>query len=156
MFDRTVQRPRGFTLLELTVVMAVLGAIALAATSMLGGRRVVGAIEARQEAQKLAETLRVARNLAITTGDTIAVTSVRSGRLVTGYRVLPASGVVELVQPETRTSPRVQMRWSTPTVSFQPTGATDRPLQVRLAGEATTWTVDLLAASGQVTVSHTP
>ena len=156
MSERISRRTLGFTLMELTVVMAVLGAIALAATSMLGGRRVVGAIEARQEAQKLAATFRVARNMAVTTGDTIEVAAVRSGRVVTGYRVIPVSRVTELAQPLTRTSPRVQVRWSAPAVRFQPTGTTDRPLQVRLAGEATTWTVDLLAASGQVTISQTP
>ncbi|MEZ6136911.1 MAG: GspH/FimT family pseudopilin [Pirellulaceae bacterium] len=141
-------RNSAFTLVELVVVLALLGVVAVASTSMLGGARVVGSVRAGQESQVLMQTLRMARATAISSFVSVQVETIVEGRTVVGYRVLDPTG--QLVGREYRFEPSVATNWSTSAVTFMPTGATNTSLTVSFRGDSADWVVDLLSASGQV------
>ena len=69
--DNLLQRAAGFTLLELLVVLAIAGALAALVPPVVSA--VVPGTKARVAALDLASTLRDARNLAITSSQTIDV-----------------------------------------------------------------------------------
>jgi prepilin-type N-terminal cleavage/methylation domain-containing protein len=140
-----------FTLLELTVVMAVLGVVAIAATSMLGSRNIVGSLAARQQAELLASTLRTARTSAIAGQQPITVALHRDAQLGLGYRTALASDPNILLQPIHYFPEGLVVGWSSPAIIFQPYGMSDRSLSVTITGSAATWNLDVRSASGQVT-----
>ena len=69
--DNLLQRTSGFTLLELLIVLAIAGALAALVPPVVSA--VVPGTKARVAALDLASTLRDARNLAITSSQTIDV-----------------------------------------------------------------------------------
>jgi prepilin-type N-terminal cleavage/methylation domain-containing protein len=140
-----------FTLIEITVVLAVLGAIAVAATSMLAGARVTQSLQARNEADVLANAFRMARATAITNNVTVRVEAIVN-RQVVGFRVSEPYG--QLAMPETIYPTPIICLWSAGFVDFLPTGTTDKSLQVSFAGDNSDWVLDLLSGSGQVTMSQ--
>lgn len=143
----------GFTLLELTVVLAVLGVVGIVATSMLHGSRVIQSLEARQEAQHLGAALRSARAGAIAEATPVRLQVLREGRSVVGFQTLAdRTGVL---QPQHRFGPRQDVEWSSPEIVFMPTGMSDRSLTVTITGENSTWVVEVLSASGQVSITRT-
>lgn len=143
---------RAFTLIELAVVMAVLGVVALAASSMLGARTVVGALNARQEAEVLSATLRTARATAIASQMPIRVAAFRDS-LGTGYTITPENNSALLLQPIQYLPPALDVTWSAASVVFYPTGMCDNSLSVTLSHEVTQWVLDVRSASGQVTLT---
>jgi len=144
------RRRPAFSLLELAVVMAVLGVIAVAATSMRGSTQVVASLEARQEAQHLAAAFRTARATAIARTTNVHIQAVRSGRTIAGFQTL-VNGT-QVIQPEHRFGNSTQVSWSSPEIVFLPTGMTDRSLTISIVGQRATWQVQVLSASGQVSV----
>lgn len=145
-------RPKkAFTLIELTVVLAVLGAIAVAATSMLGGARVTQSLQARNEADVLANTFRMARATAITNNTPVRVEAIVN-RQVIGFRVVDTLG--HLAMPETLYTNPIACTWSDNFVDFLPTGMTDKSLQVSFVGDSSDWNIDLLSGSGQVVMTQ--
>jgi prepilin-type N-terminal cleavage/methylation domain-containing protein len=141
-----------FTLLELTVVMAVLGVVAVAASSMLGSHTIVGTLAARQQAELLASTLRTARSSAIAGQQPVSVAVHRDARLGIGYRTALASDPNGLLQPVHYLPEGVIVEWSSPEIVFQPYGMSDRSLSVSITGSASIWVLDVRSASGQVTL----
>jgi prepilin-type N-terminal cleavage/methylation domain-containing protein len=142
---------KAFTLLELTVVMAVLGLIAVAATTMLGSKPVVDSLKAKQEAQLLAGALRTARTTAIANGAAVRIGSIQGMRGVVGYRLTFDSMPNVLLQPDYHFPEPLECRWSAPNLVFFSTGMTDQSLAIEIGTPATLWQVEVLSASGQVT-----
>ena len=150
-------RPRkqirqGFTLIELTVVMAVLGVIAVAATSVFSGRRVIASVSAKQEAELLATTLRMARLQAVASGVPQRLMVQMNGRSAIGYHTASA----DLVAASRLFPNAMESRWSSQVVDFLPDGTANPSLTVALSAEAgNEWTVELFSASGQVLITKT-
>jgi len=142
-----------FTLLELTVVMAVLGVVAVAASSMLSSHTIAGTLAARQQAELLASTLRLARSSAIAGQQPVSVAVHRDARLGIGYRTALASDPNLLLQPIHYLPEGVTVEWSSPAIVFQPYGMSDRSLSVSIRGSRSTWILDVHSAAGQVFLS---
>lgn len=154
-------RPRrplhsGFTLLELTVVMAVLGVVALAASSMLSSSRVLTGLNARQAAEELSASLRTARATAISSQQPISVWLAVDPQLGTGYHLTLASDPNVVLQPVRYFPPQVVVQWSSPAITFQPTGMSDRSLTATVVSPGSSWLLDIRSASGQVTLTKQP
>ncbi len=145
-------RKRAFTLLELAVVMAVLGVVAVAASSMLGSRSVVASLQAREDAQILASALRTARNSAIANGSNVRVTAIQSGGQTLGFQTTTDSSPALKLQPDHYFADSLKVSWSTGGIVFLPAGMTDRSLSVSVSSASVTWILDVRSASGQVTV----
>ncbi len=143
----TVELRRAFTLLELTVVMAVLGGIAVAAATMMNGRQVVSTVTSKQTAELLVATLRMARTTAILHGAPVQVVSDD-----TGFCIYDSAG--QLLYPKHLYAPELQVSWSSSNLAFQPTGMTDHSLQISLVNDVKQWRIDVLSASGQVSLAE--
>jgi type II secretion system protein H len=137
----------GFTLMELVVVIALLGVLAVAATPMLNGRRVVSTLDGKQTAELLVSNLRMARTTAIMNGAPVYLITDREG-----FGVLDANG--QPLQPRHLYAPDLQVTWSVSTIAFQPTGMSDLSLQVRIANAIRQWSINVLSASGQVSMTE--
>ncbi len=130
--------------MELVVVMSLLGLIAVVSTSMLVGPNVIQSMAAREEAELLKTTFRLARTTAITNGSEIRCTALSQG----GYRVTDARG--ELLQPEHVFASESVSKWSDDSLVFLPSGMSDRSLSVVFVDATRSWQVDVLSGSGQV------
>jgi general secretion pathway protein H len=141
-----VRRPRGFTLVEMMVVLAVL---ALAATLVLltapsGGSRVQG------EADRLAARIAALRDLAIVEGRPMAIVVSPSGyaferRMAAGWEILPGRGF-----NRHDWAPPVRLQAAAPTrIAFDPIGMTSAPATLALTdGESVARVA--LATTGEV------
>ncbi len=142
----------GYTLMELTVVMALLGLIAVAATSMLGSSRVTSSLLAQQEARHLQSALRTARATAISNSTGVQLQAVVQGSSVRGFRT--TSSVGQILQPEHSFPEQLQVRWSAPAVVFDPTGMSSVALQAEIESESALWELVLFPGSGQTTLTR--
>ena len=137
-------RTNGFTLMELMVVMALLGLIAVVSSSLLYGPKVIDSMSARQSAELFKTSLRLARTTAVAYGHSIRFVSLKDG----GYAMLDGNG--DLLQPEQRFAPGQAVEWSESSVEFFPSGMTDHSLSVLFSSGDRAWQVDVLSGSGQV------
>lgn len=144
-----------FTLLELTVVMAVLGLVAVAASSMLGSKDIVDSLQARQQAQVLATALRSARTTAIAAGASVRVQAIFDRRNVVGFRTVWDASPSQVLQAEHIFPDALQIRWSDAAIVFAPTGMSVRPLTATITGSQSSWTLDVPSGSGQVSMTRT-
>lgn len=142
-----------FTLLELAVVMAVLSVVAVAATSMLGGRESVSSLQARQEAELLASAIRTAHTVAIAEGTNVRLQAIPSGRQIVGFRLV-ADGLGP-IQADHDFPNEVSTTWSANELLFTPTGTSNQLLQVGVSGSRATWTAAQTSVTGQTSVTRT-
>ncbi len=147
---------QGFTLIELAVVLAVLGVVAVAATSMKSGARVVASIKSEQEARLLSQAFRTARITAIATSQPVRLRVIRDQREFIGFQTLSDVGRQDPLQPDHFFAGSLSVRWSESDVVFYSTGMTDRSATVSIQGEDSSWRVDLVQASGQAIVTKLP
>ncbi len=145
-------RQSGFTLIELAVVMAVLGAIAIAATSMFGSSGAVESLRAREEAHVFSQALRTARSTAIASGANMRIEAIFDDGRIAGFRTISEASPKELAQPDHYFAGSLKTDWSTKEITFFPSGMADNSLEVVLASELSTWILEMRSASGQVTV----
>lgn len=146
-FDRSA-----FTLVELLVVMAVAGAIAVAASCMLGGRNVTTALAAREEAQHFVTAVRMARTNAISTGQPMVIRSVVERKGIVGFQVNGRG--YELVNPVHRFSDSLDVAWSAQEVTLLPSGMAIPSLNVTFKSSRSKWQVVVVGATGQAIVSR--
>ncbi len=150
-FRHTLQR--AFTLLELTVVMAVFGFVAIVGSTLLNSQGVVGGLQAREDAQIIATACRMARNTAIANGTNVRIDTIQSGRRTLGFQLTTDTSPVSKLQPDYYFADSLDVQWSAPSVVFFPTGMTDRSLSIAVTSETSAWILDVRSASGQVTLS---
>jgi type II secretion system protein H len=144
-----------FTLLELMVVLAVMGAIAASVTAF-DARRVVVSMESRQQAQVLVSALRLARTTAIASGRSVRLTKLSRSVQHASYDGfgLAFDDTPDIpLQPDIFFPSSVKVGWSAAKLVFSPAGMSDRSLQIEVAGGNTHWLVEVLSASGQITSS---
>ena len=142
-----------FTLVELAVVMAVIGGIAVVAVSMTGNRQVLDSLAARQQAAEVASTLRFARTAAVANNSDVQIEAMRSGRRISGLRVITGATPIELVGPLQEFPETLDVQWSVNQITFHPSGMADRSLQIEFSDAKATWRVQVLAGSGQVVLN---
>ena len=118
----------GFTLVELLVVLAVIGAVIALATPDLGA--VLGRLEPQSAAERLAETLRVARREAVRRGRTACLElDARSGR----YRIVLAGTSRDSVLAAGGIGSWLEAAVSAPTVCFYASGTATPAQPLRVA-----------------------
>ncbi len=126
--------------------MSLLGLIAVVSASTFIGPGVVGSMHARQEAEYLKTILRLARTTAVLNGNVVNLNVSGQG----GYAVSDASG--ELLQPEHHFAPGTTVQWSDTSLVFLPSGMTDRSFSVLFESDSRGWQVEVLSATGQVSI----
>jgi Tfp pilus assembly protein FimT len=120
---------------------------------MLGSHTIAGTLAARQQAELLASTMRLARSSAIAAQQPVSVAVHRDARLGIGYRTALASDPNALLQPVHYLPEGINVEWSSPAIVFQPYGMSDHSLTVSISGSTSTWSLNVLSASGQVFLS---
>jgi prepilin-type N-terminal cleavage/methylation domain-containing protein len=146
-------RCRGFTLLELLAVVALMGVLALAAAGAFRPET-IGDLNGQITAQRIAWDLRRVRRQSIAIGDNHLLQCVQSGGVVTSYtlqRRLADNSLVPIDQ--TRPIPAyvtVTATSSAPEFTFE--GAALAGYTFTVASPHRTWTITVAQATGSVTV----
>lgn len=143
---------RAYTLLELTVVLALLGVVAIAASSLTNSSRIVGTVHGAEEARHLVAALRDARTQAVMRTTQVRLRAIHQGADVIGFATeSDSSGTL---QPDYYFPERLQIRWNASEIVFSPTGMSDVSLAVEIESEDSEWTVTVFSASGQTTMQR--
>lgn len=152
-----VMRARGFSLLELLLVMALVAGASLLAVSAFGGG--MRGPQLRDAAREVASQLRFARAVAISSGEPQDVAIDPAARRWQGARGrsgrLPAAATVEFIGASPRQLPGAQARDGIGVVRFFPDGAATGG-RVRLLYQGAGWDVDVGWLTGEVRVRRTP
>ncbi len=143
---------RAFTLIELICVLVVLGVMGAAIGSMRMNPNLLQRQRVKQEAEYVSAALRSARTTAIANGARVRVDSYQN-RALAGFATT-VEGADKDHQPPTHDfPPGLKSEWSSRSVTFGPDGSTDTSLSIVLACPDATSVLQLLSASGQVTVT---
>lgn len=146
---------RGFSLLEMLLVMALVAAASLLAVAALGGG--VQGIRLRAGAGELAAQLRFARAVAISSGEPQDVVIDPQARRWQGAKgrsgSLPDAGEVVFTGARSALFAQGEMRDGTGTVRFFPDGAATGG-RVRMTANGGGWDVDVRWLTGEVRMSR--
>jgi len=144
---------KAFSLIELICVLVVLGVMAAAFGSMRMSPKLVERQRVKQEAEYVSLALRSARTTAIAGAVRVRLDWYQNGNQ--GGFATTVEGADKDHQPPKHDFPvGMKTEWSSRSVTFAPDGSTDTSLSIVLARPDATSVVELLSASGQVTVTN--
>jgi prepilin-type N-terminal cleavage/methylation domain-containing protein len=144
---------RAFSLIELICVLVVLGVMAAAFGSMRMSPKLVERQRVKQEAEYVSLALRSARTTAIAGGIRVRLDWYQNGDQA-GFATT-VEGADKDHQPPKHDFPAgMKTEWSNRSVTFAPDGSADTSLSIVLARPDAISVVELLSASGQVTVTN--
>lgn len=141
-----------FTLIELICVLVVLGVMAAAIGSMRMSPKLLERQRVKQEAEYVSAALRSARTTAIATGARVRLDWYQNGDLA-GFATRVEGADKDHQPPQHDFPSGMKSEWSSRSVTFGPDGSTDTSLSIVLARPDATSVIELLSASGQVTVT---
>ena len=146
---------RALSLLELTVVVAILGLLALAAATRFGSSTIATG-SAEGFARKLSLALVHARRSTISTGDNHYLQLATSGGNVTSFSLYRRAGSGDEQVDQTRVvAPDVVVTSSATTLEFDFEGSALAGYSVSVAGPDRSWNVAVVALTGAVRVTET-
>lgn len=140
-----------FSLIELICVLVVLGVMAAAIGSMRMSPKLLERQRVKQEAEYVSAALRSARTTAIANGLPVQVVWYQDGQQ-SGIATSVGGADKDHQPPQHEFPLGMKTEWSSRSVTFAPDGSTDTSLSIVIARPEATSVVELLSASGQVTV----
>jgi len=151
---RRVFLPKGMSLLELTIVVAILGLLSVAAVSRYGHNSLDNG-NAEGYARKLARSLNYARRSTITTGDNHFLQLATSGGNVTSFTLIRrASGGDTQVDQINAVPTNVTVSSANNELEFDFEGSTLGTYSVTVDGPDRTWIVSVVMLTGAVQVTE--
>ena len=143
---------RGFSLLELLAVITLLGILAGVGITRMN-RGTLLDVGAQGDARRVALDLLQARRRAISTGDNHYVLFTMNGGSATGFTVYRrASGGDVAVESPRTVSDDVTITPNTSVAEFAFDGTSLASYTITVAGEAKSWTVQVIPATGSIRV----
>jgi len=147
--------PRAMSLLELTIVVAILGLLSVASISRYG-HNAIGNGGGEGFARKLSLALVHARRSTITTGDNHFLQLTSSGGNVTSYALIRRASGGDTQVDETRTVPQDVTATSAASVlEFDFEGSALGSYSITVAGPNRSWNVSVVMLTGAVQVIET-
>ena len=152
---RRASSRRAMSFLELAIVVAILGLLALAAITRFG-HSTIGNGAAEGFTRKLAIALMHARRSTISTGDNHYLLLTTSGSNVVSYALMRRTSSGDVQVDETRQVPRdVTVTSSSNTLEFDFEGAALAAYSITVAGPDRSWNVSVGILTGSVVVTET-
>jgi prepilin-type N-terminal cleavage/methylation domain-containing protein len=151
--ERTSQRRRGVSLLELLVVVTLIGIFSSVAMARFG-RSLFGDFGSQSDVRRLALALHRAQRLAIATGDNHYVELTASGGKTVGYQLYrrAGSGPVPVDVPQSFT-PEVSVSATHTQMEFTFEGQALDAYRVRFSGPNRQWTLTVVPVTGLARVT---
>ena len=147
--------PRALSLLELVASIAIMGLLAVAATTFLGSSA-TGNSGAEGFARKLALALVHARRSTISTGDNHYLSLTSSGGNVVSFSLIRRASSGDIQVDDTRTVPQgVTVTSAQSTLEFDFEGAALSAYSITVAGPDRTWVVSVIPLTGTALVNET-
>jgi len=151
-----VESRRAMSLLELTLVVALLGLLALGAISRYG-EHALGDGGAEGFARKLALSLVQARRSTIATGDNHYLQLTISGGSVTSYSLVRRASGGDVQVDQTRTVPlNVTVTSAASVLEFDFEGSALGTYSITVAGPDRSWGVSVVMLTGATRVTEIP
>lgn len=151
-----VSRRRGFNLIELTAVLAVISLLAAASLTQFGSRTVEN-LSADGFARRMALDLVQARRRTIATGDNHYLLLTPSAASPTSYAVYRRVGAGSTLVESARSRPSgVTFSASAATLEFDFDGAALAGYTATVTGPNRTWTITTTMATGAVQTTVSP